>query len=74
MRVADAIKNLMELNSEDEIMIQWFTKEHAEYTNEGSVSKDQWELAVRLFDKNPPDHDDFGIHYCVNEAGERLAS
>jgi hypothetical protein len=30
MKVADAIKNLSELNPDEEIMIQWFTKEHAE--------------------------------------------
>ena len=74
MKVADAIKNLMELNPDEEIMIQWFTKEHTEYMDEDPIPNDQWDLAVGLFDKNPPDYEDFGIHYCVTTAGERLAS
>jgi len=70
--VADTIKSLMELDPNEEIMIQWFTKEHAEYMDE-EIPKEQWEMAVRLFDKNPPGAEEFGLQYCIDEAGERLA-
>jgi hypothetical protein len=73
MKVADAIKNLMELNPDDEIMIQWYTKADADYM-EDTLPKEQWELAVRRFDKNPPDANDFSIQYFIDDAGERLAS
>ena len=53
MKVADAIKNLSELNPDEEIMIQWFTKEHAEYMEEDNpLPQEQWDMAVRIFDKN----------------------
>jgi hypothetical protein len=72
--VADAIKNLMELDPNEEIMIQWFTKEHAEYMDEENpIPQEQWEMAVRLFDKDAPDAEAFGLQYCIDEAGERLA-
>jgi hypothetical protein len=75
MRAADAIKNLMELNPDEEVMIQWYTKEHAEYMDEENpIPQDQWDMAVRLFEKNSPDADDFGLQYCIDEAGRRLAS
>ena len=75
MRVQDAIKNLSELNPDEEIMIQWFTKEHADYIEEDNpLPQEQWDMAVRLFDKNSPDAEDFGMQYCIDEAGERLAS
>jgi hypothetical protein len=72
--VADAIKNLMELDPNEEIMIQWFTKEHAEYMDEENpIPQEQWEMAVRLFDKDAPDAEAFGLQHCIDEAGERLA-
>jgi hypothetical protein len=75
MLVSDAIKNLTELDPNEEIMIQWFTKEAAEYMEEDNpLPKEQWELAVRLFDKNAPGAEEFGLQYCIDEAGERLAS
>ena len=75
MLVSDAIKNLTELDPNEEIMIQWFSKESAEYMEEDNpLPKEQWELAVRMFDKNPPDANDFSLQYFIDEAGERLAS
>lgn len=75
MRVADVIKSLSELNPDEEIMIQWYTKEHAEYMEEDNpIPQEQWDMAVRLFDKNSPDANDFSIEYFIDEAGERLAS
>ena len=72
--VADTIKSLMELDPNEEIMIQWFTKEHAEYMDEENpIPKEQWEMAVRLFDKNPPGAEEFGLQYCIDEAERRLA-
>ena len=72
--VADAIKNLMELDPNEEIMIQWFTKEAAEYMEEDNpLPQEQWDMAVRLFDKNSPGAEEFGLQYCSDEAGERLA-
>lgn len=74
MIVADAIKNLMELDQNEEIMIQWFTKEHAEYMDEENpIPQEQWDMAVRLFDNNSPGAEEFGLQYCIDEAGERLA-
>ena len=71
--VADAIKNLMELDPNEEIMIQWFSKEHAEYMDE-EIPEEQWNEAVRLFDKNSPGAEEFGLQYLLDEAGQRLAS
>ena len=73
--VADAIKNLMELDPNEEIMIQWFSKEHAEYMDEDNpYSKEVWEEAVRLFDKDAPGAEEFGLQQCLDEAERRLAS
>ena len=74
-RVADVIKSLMELDPNEEIMIQWFTKEHAEYMDEDNpYSKEVWEEAVRLFDKDAPGAEEFGLQHCLDEAERRLAS
>jgi len=65
----------MELSPDEEVMIQWYTKEHAEYMDEENpIPQDQWDMAVRLFEKNSPDADDFGLQYFIDEAGRRLAS
>lgn len=75
MRVQDAINALMELDKDEEVMIQWYTKADADYMEEDNpLPTEQWDMAVRLFDKNPPDYEDFGLQYCIDEAGERLAS
>jgi hypothetical protein len=75
MRVQDAINALMELDKDEEVMIQWYTKADADYMEEDNpLPKEQWELAVRRFDKNPPDADDFSLQYFIDDAGERLAS
>ena len=64
----------MELDPNEEIMIQWFTKEHAEYMDEENpIPLEQWEMAVRLFDKNAPGAEEFGLQYLLDEAGARLA-
>jgi hypothetical protein len=55
-------------------MIQWFSKEHAEYMDEDNpYSKEVWEEAVRLFDKDAPGAEEFGLQYCIDEAERRLA-
>jgi hypothetical protein len=54
-------------------MIQWFSKEHAEYMDE-EIPEEQWNEAVRLFDKNAPGAEEFGLQYLLDEAGQRLAS
>lgn len=73
MQAKTIIAALQELDPETEVMAQWFTKEDVEADHEKTYTQEQWELAVRLFDKWPaPGSDDFGARVCLEEAAERL--
>lgn len=71
MLVSQVIKALQEdYKPDEEIMIQWFAKEHLEFGEE--INQELWDLAVRLFEKYEMSPDDFGIPTCLLEAQERL--
>lgn len=72
MRVQDAIKALQDYNPEEEIMIQWFAKEHIDGNHNTTYDETHWNLAVRLFEKYDVGEDDFGVRTALTEAKERL--
>ena len=75
MQVQKVIEALQALDPKQEIMIQWFEKEHAEQDHDVELPDEQWNLAVALFDKwDAPGSDDFGIKECINEAAARLGA
>ena len=74
MRAQDAVKYLSELNPDEEVMIEWFGKEDVESHMQYSIPDEQWNLAVRLFEKSSGDQDNFEIQYFLGEAKERLAA
>ena len=73
MQVSYLIKHLQEEYQPDqEIMIQWFTKEDVEANNGKTIDEDLWNLAVRLFEKYEITQDEFGVDTCLLEAKERM--
>lgn len=44
MKVSTAIKNLQELNPDEEIVINWFSKSHFEdyYNDEDPITEEKW--------------------------------
>jgi hypothetical protein len=75
MEVQRVIEALQALDPEQQIMIQWFEKEHAEQNHDVKLTDEHWSMAVALFDKwDAPGSDDFGIKECIDEAAERLGA
>lgn len=76
MRVATAIKLLQELDPEAQIACQWYDQEDMTPmtdTDEPSLTTDEWELAIAIFNKYefPDMHD--AVEQAIYEAKERLA-
>jgi hypothetical protein len=74
MRVQTVIDALKDEDPNSEIMIQWFTKEDVESNTRAEYTEEQWNLAVRLFEKWDVSMDDFGVPTALAEAHERLAA
>jgi hypothetical protein len=72
MQVKTVIEALQQLDPQEEIMIQWFEKNHVEANNETEYTEEHWNMAVYLFDKWDTGEDDFGIKECLDEAAARL--
>lgn len=73
MLVSYLIKHLQdEYKPDQEIMVQWFAKEHVEENNGETIDEDLWSLAVRMFEKYEITQDDFGVDTCLLEAKERM--
>jgi len=73
MLVSYLIKHLQEEYKPDqEIMVQWFAKDHVEENNGETIDEDLWSLAVRMFEKYEITQDDFGVDTCLLEAKERM--
>jgi hypothetical protein len=73
MEVKKVIEALSALDPNQEVMIQWFEKEHVEQNHDVKLTDEHWNMAVALFDKwDAPGSDDFGIQECIDEAAERL--
>lgn len=72
MRAQDAVKYLSELNPDEEVMIEWFGKEDVESHLQHNIPEEQWNLAVRLFEKSSGDQDNFEIQQFLGMAKERL--
>jgi hypothetical protein len=73
MEVKKVIEALSALDPNQEVMIQWFEKEHVEQNHDVKLTDEHWNMAVALFDKwDQPSSDDFGIQECIDEAAERL--
>lgn len=73
MLVSYLIKHLQdEYKPDQEIMVQWFAKEHVEANNGETIDEDLWDLAVRMFEKYEITQDDFGVDTCLLEAKERM--
>jgi hypothetical protein len=73
MLVSYLIKHLQEEYKPDqEIMVQWFAKDHVEENNGETIDEDLWSLAVRMFEKYEITQDDFGVDTCLLEAKERI--
>jgi len=73
MLVSYLIKHLQdEYKPDQEIMVQWFAKEHVEENNGEIIDEDLWSLAVRMFEKYEITQDDFGVDTCLLEAKERM--
>lgn len=50
MRVSDAITHLSELNPDEQIIIQWVTREHVENTRPDSYPVHTWNDAVAVIE------------------------
>ena len=67
MKVSTAIKQLQDLNPEEEIVINWFNRSTFEdfYNDEDSISDDQWASLMVHFDK--ADQYWASNHYAIEE-------
>jgi hypothetical protein len=73
MQVQTVIKALQELDPKQQIMIQWFEKEHVELNTNTTYTDEHWDMAVSLFDKwDTADMEELGIQSCIDEAANRL--
>jgi hypothetical protein len=73
MQVSRLIKHLQEeYRPDEEVMVQWFAKEHVEENNGEEIDEDLWDLAVHLFEKYEITQDDFGVDTCLRDAKERI--
>ena len=77
MKVSYLIKHRQEeYKPDEEIMVQWYAKEHIEsfeseqFGNE--ISEELWDFAVHLFEKYELSAEEFGVFTCLQEAQERL--
>jgi len=74
MKVSYLIKHLQdEYQPDQEIMVQWFAKEHVEANNGETIDEDLWDLAVRLWEKYEITQDEFGVDTSLADAKERMA-
>ena len=74
MKVSYLIKHLQdEYQPDQEIMVQWFAKEHVEENNGETIDEDLWDLAVRLWEKYEITQDEFGVDTSLADAKERMA-
>jgi hypothetical protein len=60
MKIEEAKRILEEYPPGDEIMIQFFIKDHVEEFI-GEIKPNEWARMVELFDKYPPDNEAFGF-------------
>jgi hypothetical protein len=76
MRVAFAISLLQELDPESEIACQWYDQDDMTPmtdTDEPSLTKDEWELAIAIFNKYEFPDMMYALEQAIDEAKERLA-
>jgi hypothetical protein len=50
MKVKDVIKNMQNYNSDDEVVILWWTKDIFSYGDETNISDDVWSKVVKTLD------------------------
>lgn len=76
MKVSTAIKYLSELPLDAEICAQWYDQDDMTPmtdTDEPSLTKDEWELAVAIFNKYEFPDMMYLIEEAIREAKQRLA-
>ena len=73
MKVSYLIKHLQdEYKPDQEIMVQWYAKEHVEANNGEEINEELWNLAVRLWEKYEITQDEFGVDTSLADAKERM--
>jgi hypothetical protein len=73
MKIQDAINLLSQLDPQEEVMIEWYSKEDLEIHLQEKLSSEEWNLAVGLFQKAAGGESNFETIYFLQEARERLA-
>jgi hypothetical protein len=72
MKVSEAIKALQGCNPDEEIMIQWYAKDHSEYMEDDETPVEVWNRAVELFEADPCDAESFGFVDCLDKAKDEV--
>lgn len=73
MKIKEVKEILEEYNPEDQILIQFWVKDHIEESI-GEITPNEWARMVELFDKYPPDNDSFmfvDLHSRAKSGGDR---
>jgi hypothetical protein len=72
MQAKDAIKLLQELPADEEIMIQWFTKDMVELNMNTGIKQGLWDRMMVVWEKEPATMEDFQVQEIKNIAEDDM--
>lgn len=72
MKVKNVIEIMKDMNPNDDLAIQWFTKEDAEINLSKKIAPESWEFVCE-YAGDEPSMDDFSIPRLLEKAEEESA-